>query len=818
MDTAFRYSLKDSYGRPMKMTWWMMAGNVFDMSVNCNIPVRRNVSLYLMKKYHQETVDHFDDQLSLHYHTYYWSDPDGDGIYQYEMAPDFSLNQNDYEKTLCSFLIEDDIFPVSFRSGWMYMDLNWQAYQERFIPFDMSDCWSDWSEGTQPYHPAEDNYHIPGDLKQWRVRSFYFTDYSQMTRAMNVMFREAAKGKDQMACMWSHLPETEFPAAMDSMNTLAHELSEEYGIEFLYCKDVEAMRLWINPEDTVAPVLTLGEINEDVALRFALTCDGPVFQSEEPFVAVKDVYGDYYRLACTKTGEFSWETSNAIPSDEIVEVAVSVCDSVGNRAIENLRYLPEDIYIDERDPACAEQSGNWTDNENGELWDLRSRLLDGQGVVEITPDIPETRTYAISFHAPGSTTDLLRLVLHNGTLSDTVFFNETLKGLNHWQHAGFFELEAGSGNTLIFENLDTAETFGLDVLRISPMAPDKNFISGQESLAFSDVSVEDTIALDLKFANYGKSSVKILSLTYNGNKIWIEESFPLELASMEERAIPVYFSSSEFCEYRDEITVTTDDPRNSSLSIPVFASAKTYYKAVDNEDTEKYRESGGGWTYSTAQAWGTSSRYTFLNSSGAATQRYAEFTEIMSYGGTYDVQFIVPRTSNAHDHAHYILMINGEATDTVVVDQNEGSGSFCSIGEYDLPSGLPINLRVQDNGGNTNPGAVLRADAAKFVLIEEKYVSSINNAGIPAEFKLYPNYPNPFNPGTNISFALPEAGDVTIDFFDLQGRKIDKTMHLSLQEDYHRIMWVPESLSSGMYFYRVKTASAVQIGRCTFMK
>ncbi len=180
MDTTFRHQLRDSDGTPMKMTWWMMAGNVFHRSKNCNIPVRNNVTLYLMKKYHRDAIERYDDRLSLHYHNYHWSDTDGDGIYYYNQGLDFNLNKDDYEECLCKFLIEDDVFPISFRTGWHYMDNAWQAYQERFIPFDMSNAYPakggdyneptnniiDWSESPEdfvPYHPNADNYQIEGD-------------------------------------------------------------------------------------------------------------------------------------------------------------------------------------------------------------------------------------------------------------------------------------------------------------------------------------------------------------------------------------------------------------------------------------------------------------------------------------------------------------------------------------------------------------------------------------------------------------------------------------------------------------------------------
>ena len=245
MDTSFRNRFRDSYGTPMKMTWWMMAGNVFTLSKNCNIPIRTNITLYLMKKYHQNIIDQYDDQLTLHYHNYYWSDYNGDGQYYWNQGLDFNLNKDDYEETLMKYLIEDDVFPVSFRSGWHYMDNAWQAYQEKFIPFDMSNAYPahggdyneptnniiDWSQSPPdfiPYHPNADNYQIPGDLKQWRLRSISFTNINRTRENLKTMFEEAAKGNDQMACFWSHLPQTDFPDNMQMIDSLAHKYADKY--------------------------------------------------------------------------------------------------------------------------------------------------------------------------------------------------------------------------------------------------------------------------------------------------------------------------------------------------------------------------------------------------------------------------------------------------------------------------------------------------------------------------------------------------------------------------------------------------------------
>ncbi|MFC2085434.1 hypothetical protein ACFLS9_10275 [Bacteroidota bacterium] len=375
MDTSFRNQYRDSYGTPLKMTWWMMAGNVFHLSRNCNIPIRNNMTLYLMKKYHLDAIEHFKDQLTLHYHNYLWSDPNGDGVYHWNQGMDFLLSKDDYEETLCKYLIEDDIFPISFRSGWHFMDNTWQAYQEKFIPFDMSNAypaiggstiepswWIDWSQSPSafvPYHPNADNYQIEGDLKQWRLRSLFFQDETSLRENLETMFQEAANGNDQMACVWGHLAEGSFLTGVHNLNTIAHQFSAKYGVEFMYCRDVEALRLWINPKDTIAPVLTVNEIVEGENIRFAIETDGPVFQSEEPFITIKTTYEKYERLSCSQTGDNQWETNDVIPHSILAKVAVAVCDSVGNQTKKQIDYVPDDIFIDDQHPEFQEISGTW---------------------------------------------------------------------------------------------------------------------------------------------------------------------------------------------------------------------------------------------------------------------------------------------------------------------------------------------------------------------------------------------------------------------------------------------------------------------------
>src|SRR3972149_4881883 len=80
MDPAFRGAMTDYFGTPMKLTWWMMAGNMFRLSTNTDVPTPSTMPIYLMKRYEGEGLRRWGDELTFHYHTWYWSDENGDGI------------------------------------------------------------------------------------------------------------------------------------------------------------------------------------------------------------------------------------------------------------------------------------------------------------------------------------------------------------------------------------------------------------------------------------------------------------------------------------------------------------------------------------------------------------------------------------------------------------------------------------------------------------------------------------------------------------------------------------------------------------------
>jgi hypothetical protein len=82
------------------------------------------------------------------------------------------------------------------------------------------------------------------------------------------------------------------------------------------------------------------------------------------------------------------------------------------------------------------------------------------------------------------------------------------------------------------------------------------------------------------------------------------------------------------------------------------------------------------------------------------------------------------------------------------------------------------------------------------------------SVGAPKDYKLYNNFPNPFNPSTKIAFELPKASHVTLTIYDVLGREVAQIAEGNYPAGYTEVTWNGinrngEQVSSGVYFYRI---------------
>ncbi len=85
----------------------------------------------------------------------------------------------------------------------------------------------------------------------------------------------------------------------------------------------------------------------------------------------------------------------------------------------------------------------------------------------------------------------------------------------------------------------------------------------------------------------------------------------------------------------------------------------------------------------------------------------------------------------------------------------------------------------------------------------------------PRRVALRQNVPNPFNPTTTISFAMPGAGRAVVEVFDVKGRRVRQLFAGDLDAGTHAFVWdgrdaVARAMPSGVYFYRLQAPAEPQ--------
>jgi tetratricopeptide (TPR) repeat protein len=108
------------------------------------------------------------------------------------------------------------------------------------------------------------------------------------------------------------------------------------------------------------------------------------------------------------------------------------------------------------------------------------------------------------------------------------------------------------------------------------------------------------------------------------------------------------------------------------------------------------------------------------------------------------------------------------------------------------------------------------------LLLSERDINKNKNttitSNVPLTYNLSQNYPNPFNPTTKINYALPKTGLVTMKIYDVTGREIQTLVNDVKQAGNYTVDFNGSSLSSGVYFYMIKSSDFVMTKRMVLIK
>ncbi len=123
---------------------------------------------------------------------------------------------------------------------------------------------------------------------------------------------------------------------------------------------------------------------------------------------------------------------------------------------------------------------------------------------------------------------------------------------------------------------------------------------------------------------------------------------------------------------------------------------------------------------------------------------------------------------------------------------------------------LLLNVAV---GGNWpgNPDATttfpqrMEVDYVRVYRDRSVSVEERNDEFAPKSFALHQNFPNPFNPATTLHYDLPQADSVTLEIYDLAGKKIATLVDKQQSAGQYALHFDGSALSSGVYIARLRT-------------
>ena len=89
---------------------------------------------------------------------------------------------------------------------------------------------------------------------------------------------------------------------------------------------------------------------------------------------------------------------------------------------------------------------------------------------------------------------------------------------------------------------------------------------------------------------------------------------------------------------------------------------------------------------------------------------------------------------------------------------------------------------------------------------------------IPDEYTLARAYPNPFNPVTTLSFAIPVDSEVILSVYNLQGRELASLIDGNMEAGYHSVVWNADAYGSGIYFVKMVAGEFVNTQKLMLVK
>lgn len=237
-----------------------------------------------------------------------------------------------------------------------------------------------------------------------------------------------------------------------------------------------------------------------------------------------------------------------------------------------------------------------------------------------------------------------------------------------------------------------------------------------------------------------------------------------------------------------------------------------------------------------------------------AKHRYAYFGEDGFDSWLQKPEIAISISDDSGETWSDILYLNSNSTDVTVDEDLHLDGNYAPAFEDMLPVNISLGDKLEvisnvdsyhaklhfaffdDNdygsaAGQTEGGGILNGGKIRYAALDLEFqnpcnaiVTGSDENTIPENIaSLSQNFPNPFNPVTKIQYQVKEASDIAIDVYNVKGQKIKTLVNENLPVGNYEVIWNGNDdnnrqVSSGIYFYKLKSGNQSQTKKMVLMK
>jgi hypothetical protein len=174
-----------------------------------------------------------------------------------------------------------------------------------------------------------------------------------------------------------------------------------------------------------------------------------------------------------------------------------------------------------------------------------------------------------------------------------------------------------------------------------------------------------------------------------------------------------------------------------------------------------------------------------------------------------------------HNHVSRAL-VNGTTGELLTSSPWNQNSVLTKQLSYVIPAGIDlanIDLNIIIFKVGTPYGTNAAVQNGMAIPRSQMILTGVGNTEIiPTKYSLEQNYPNPFNPTTNLRFSLPKAGNTSLKVYNILGKEVMVMFDGYMDAGIYNATLDASSLSSGVYFYTLKSGNYTETKKMNVIK